>query len=337
MLHTGQGHAHLKADLSVLGIGSLTSRSYKKREREVGVAVQSVCKESCTKSKEMERVECGKVDSDGDALVSVAYDWAWQKGGKARDSITGFGTIIGETTGKVLDYGVKSTRCRKCALSVDHSQSHDCRKNHSGSSKSMEPEIAVECFNDAPNYGIKYASYTGDEDTTTESHVKYRVSYDTTKKTDKNHATRTLGSRLYTSQKTVKGLTTTVINYILKLFTYCVSINQGKPDTIKQGLKSLVCDAFGNHSGFSSIWCGALKFEDSSKYVFKDLPGGKPLTDPNLRAAIESAIKPFQTKECFEKLSNCGSSQANECVHGMVGTKAPKIRQYGGSESFNSV
>ena len=76
MLHTGQGHAHLKADLSVLGIGSLTSRSYKKREREVGVAVESVCKESCTKSKEMERVECGKVDSDGDALVSVSYDGA---------------------------------------------------------------------------------------------------------------------------------------------------------------------------------------------------------------------------------------------------------------------
>ena len=35
-----------------------------------------------------------------------------------RDSITGFGTIIGETTGKVLDYGVKSTRCRKCELSL---------------------------------------------------------------------------------------------------------------------------------------------------------------------------------------------------------------------------
>ena len=32
---------------------------------------------------------------------------------KAQDSITVFGTIIGETTGKVLDYGVKSTCCRK--------------------------------------------------------------------------------------------------------------------------------------------------------------------------------------------------------------------------------
>ena len=42
MLHTGQGHTHLKADLSVLGTGSLTSRSYKKRERKVGVVVESI-------------------------------------------------------------------------------------------------------------------------------------------------------------------------------------------------------------------------------------------------------------------------------------------------------
>ena len=30
MLHTGQGHSHLNADLSILGIGSLSSRTYKK-------------------------------------------------------------------------------------------------------------------------------------------------------------------------------------------------------------------------------------------------------------------------------------------------------------------
>lgn len=63
----------------------------------------------------------------------------------------------------------------------------------------MEPEIAVVCFNDAPNHGIKYSSYTGDEDATTESHIKYRVNYETAKKTDKNHARRTLGSRLYSA------------------------------------------------------------------------------------------------------------------------------------------
>ena len=257
------------------------------------------------------------------------------KAGKARDSITGFGTIIGESTGKVLDFRVKSTRCRKCDCAVSDSTTsyHDCRRNHSGSSKSMEPEIAVVCFNNAPNHGIKYSSYTGDEDATTESHIKYRVNYDTAKKTDKNHATRTLGSRLYGAQNTVKGLTFVVINYILKLFSYCVLQNQGKPEKLKQGMKSLVCHAFGEHGECDATWCGALK--DPSNYQYKDLPGGKQLSDDNLRAAIENAIKPFQTDEWCEKLANCGSSQANECVNGVVATKAPKIRHYGSSESLN--
>ena len=248
MIHTGQGHSHLKADLSILGVGAMTSATFKAREREVGSAIESVCQESCARYRAKEKAESNMVDSNGDALISVAYDGAWQKRGKARDSITGFGTVIGESTGKVLDYGVRSTRCRKCEIAgKSNAVSHNCRKNHSGSSKSMEPEIAVACFNNATNHGLKYSSYTGDEDATTESHVKCRVNYETAKKTDKNHATRTLGSRLYSAQKTVKGLTSVIINYFLKLFAYCISTKQGESAKIKQGLNSLVCHAFGDH------------------------------------------------------------------------------------------
>ena len=109
MLHTGQGHMHLNADLSILGIGSITSPTFKKREREIGVAVESFCRESCAQFREKERVECRMVDNDGDALISVVYERS-----KAQNSSTGFGTIIGESSGKVLDYGIKSTWCRKC-------------------------------------------------------------------------------------------------------------------------------------------------------------------------------------------------------------------------------
>lgn len=209
MLHTGQGHTHLNADLSVMGIGSISSKTYKKREREVGTALEAVSKKSCHEWKEKEKACDLHVDSEGDSLLCVSYDGAWQKRGKARDSTTGFGTVIGQNTRKVLDYGIKTTRCRTCeaadAKGQEHPNSHDCRKNHTGSSKSMECEIAVECFNAAKERGMKYSSYVADEDTTTESHIKYRVDYSTEKKTDRNHATRTLGSRLYQSQKHVKG------------------------------------------------------------------------------------------------------------------------------------
>ena len=41
-----------------------------------------------------ENAECDMVDSNKDALISVVYDGAWQKHGKAQDSITGFGEVI---------------------------------------------------------------------------------------------------------------------------------------------------------------------------------------------------------------------------------------------------
>ena len=110
MIHTGQGHSHLKADLSILRVGAMTSATFKAREREVGSAIESVCQESCARYRAKEKAESDIVDSNGDALISVAYDGACQKRGKARDSITGFGTVIGESTRKVLDYGVRSTQ-----------------------------------------------------------------------------------------------------------------------------------------------------------------------------------------------------------------------------------
>lgn len=44
-------------------------------------------------------------------------------------------------------------------------------------------------------------------------------------------------------------------------------------------------------------------------------------------------MKPFLTEEAAKKLAPCGSSQQNECVNSSIGTKAPKICHYGGSES----
>lgn len=47
--------------------------------------------------------------------------------------------------------------------------------------------------------------------------------------------------------KTVKGLTSVIMNYFLKLFAYCISTKQGESEKVKHGLNSLVCHAFGDH------------------------------------------------------------------------------------------
>ena len=184
-------HSHLKADLSILGVGEMTGATFKAREHEVGAAIESVCQESCAHYRTKEKAESDMVDSNRDALISVVYDGAWQKHGKAQDSITGFGKVFGESTGKVHDYGIRSTRCRKCENAGEsNAKLHNCRKDYSGSSKSIEPGIAVAHFNNGTNHGSKYSSYPGDEDGTTESHVKCQVDYETAKKIDKNHVTK---------------------------------------------------------------------------------------------------------------------------------------------------
>ena len=43
-------------------------------------------------------------------------------------------------------------------------------------------------------------------------------------------------------------------------------------------------------------------------------------------------MKPFLTAEAAKKLAPCGSSQRNECVDSLIGTKAPNVRHYTGSE-----
>ena len=81
MIHSGQGHSHLKTALSILRVGAMTSATFKAREREVGPAIESVCQERCARYRTKEKAETDMVDSNGDALISVAYDGAWQKRG----------------------------------------------------------------------------------------------------------------------------------------------------------------------------------------------------------------------------------------------------------------
>ena len=237
MILTGL-HSHLKANLSILGVGEMTGATFKAREHEVGAAIESVCQESCAHYRAKEKVEYDMVDSNRDALISVVYDGAWQKQGKAQDSITGFGKVIGESTGKVHDYGIRSTR-RKCENAGEsNAELHNCRKDHSGSSKSIEPGIAVACFNNVTNHGSKYSSYTGDEDGTTESHVKCEINYETAKKIDKNHATKLHLSLLVI----LNFLSLTPFNIVFyRSFKWIVPVVYQKPEPLEDSAKYWQC------------------------------------------------------------------------------------------------
>ena len=82
----------------------------------------------------------------------------------------------------------------------------------------MESNVAVELFTDAVNHQVSYATYVGDEDSTTESRLATLVPYNIKKWSDINHASRTLGSRLYAMKTKVKGLNSTIITLSKKFY-----------------------------------------------------------------------------------------------------------------------
>jgi DNA polymerase III epsilon subunit-like protein len=270
--------------------------------------------------------------------ISVSYDMGWQKRGKGFNSNTGQGAVMGLDTGKVIDYTTKTNTCRICEHAAkNHAQPriHDCRKNHTGSSKSMEPLSAVELFQNATNYNMKYSTYTGD-DSTTECYVHEQVSYGIEKYSDIIHIKRSLTTRLYNLSKSntfvnCSSLSQKVINYLVKCFS--ISVNQGKGDSksIQTSLKSIVPHAFGNHDTCSDEWCGYK--QDPIEYRHTHLPYGKDLHGDCLYNALVELFSQYYSDAVVEKLAPVANSQRNESLNSVVGSKAPKIRFYGGSES----
>ena len=72
---------------------------------------------------------------------------------------------------------------------------------------------------------------------------------------------------------------------------------------------------------------------DPSNYKHGDLPYGKDLHGDDLKTALEKLFDEYCTDIVINKLAPAANSQRNEALNSVVGSKNPKIRYYGGSES----
>ena len=95
----------------------------------------------------------------------------------------------------------------------------------------MEPAAAVELFNRAPDQSVKFSVYTGDDDSTTEEHMREKVTNEVEKNSDIIHMKRSLTTRLYNLSQNEKfdncsPLSQKVINYLVKCFSYCYCSKQ---------------------------------------------------------------------------------------------------------------
>ena len=342
-LHAGIGQTHINNVLSTLNAPTLNSVTFKLGEREVGKAIEKTTRSSCLDclTKEKEQALKNGIQSDENNLVPIpcSFDMGWQKRGKGHNSPTGHAAVMSLSSGKVLDYTTRTKCCRFCDSAKARGQTpkaHDCRKNHTASSKAMEPTAAVVLFNNAPNHAVKFSSYTGDDDSTTEAHIREKVTYGVEKFRDIVHIKRSLTTRLYNLSQSGRiencsPLSQKVINYLVKCFSYSITQNKGNSKEIQATIRCIIPHAFGDHSNCATSWCGYT--EDPDTYKHKDLPYGKDLHGDKLRSALENIFNDYCTDTVAEKLAPMTNSQRNEALNSVVGFKNPKIRFYGGSES----
>lgn len=155
----------------------------------------------------------GECDVATPMMDQFKYDMGWQKrgAGRAYDSKSGVGTMIGILTGKVCGFGVRSKDCRKCSYHNNKGQvppDQKCSKNWNGSSKSMEPDVAAEVvMKIEQNENVQGGVLLMDYETTTASKLCETLNHSFVKWRDINHTRKHLGNSLYALQKTNKKKT----------------------------------------------------------------------------------------------------------------------------------
>ena len=192
----------------------------------------------------------------------------------------------------------------------------------------MGVELSLEC---SSKHNAEVKLLVGDDDSATIKRVKEQVAHHVEKWSDINHAEKSFTSHLYAIQSQFKGqLSAKVIEYFSKCFGYALVQNRNNTEGLKKNLKAIVPHAFGKHDQHCSIsWCGFLK--DPLSFRHSSLPHGKDLQGEKLEEELEKVMANFVKNA--DKLAPLGSSQANESLNNTIGSKAPKIRHYGASES----
>ena len=118
-----------------MNVPTMNHNLCKRREREVGNALEKVATDSCKFNLNLEKKIAEKSSSlSSDYLpgVAVSYDMGWQKRRRGHNSATCHGAAMGLATGKSLSYSTRCKMCRVCSHNklTGKEKKHDCRKNH---------------------------------------------------------------------------------------------------------------------------------------------------------------------------------------------------------------
>lgn len=230
--------------------------------------------------------------------------------------------MISNKTGKIVAFDARIKSCRKCTYYNNRGQQsplHDCVKNWDGSSKAMEADVGASLVKEVEKNNIQVDVMIMDDDCTTMARINSSVSHKITKWSDLNHTKKHLGNNLYSLQKKHKCLTSKVIRYFQKCFSYAVSQNKENPRALEKALQQIVPHAFGDHSCCDN-WCEYSSNPETYKH--KATPYGRDLVGDELKSDLQNVFDVFIRN--VYKIAPGASTKDVESFNNLVSSKAPK-------------
>lgn len=151
------------------------------------------------------------------------------------------------------------------------------------------------------------------------------------KRSDKNHTANGVKNVLHKIDKQKdpkKEMTSEVINYIHKCFTYAMSQNRGNSKMMATAIRNMPYHIYNHHNNCGD-WCGYIKNKENYEHS-------------TIIAGLKSLFLFDDMKEIFNKLVNNAntfaagaSTQANKSLNNILSKKAPKGTLYGTAESYD--
>ena len=190
--------------------------------KKVGKAIEVVSDESCQTASGLEKARSKKTDADHKAKINVQYDMCWGKRGRAMDSKTGFRSLIGKETGKVVAFGTRNISYRTCNIAEGEgkeTKSHHCCKNWTKSSKATEPDVDIELSRKVRKRDVFVSAIVTDNDSLTIKKCRDEKDPNLQKHADVGHTTKNLKALVKTISSRHQGVTQKVIGH--KMFHVC--------------------------------------------------------------------------------------------------------------------
>ncbi|XP_041968189.1 uncharacterized protein LOC121725361 [Aricia agestis] len=334
----GCGLTNLNELLTAMDLPNLKQKSYKRFYNDVfkwwEVAAETSMKEAAKEESAL-AIESGDVIDDIPSITVIA-DACWSKRSYRINysAASGAGAIIGLKTGKVLHMQVKNKYCIICARSLTKSQpppSHECTRNHAGSSSSMEQASIVEGFKTSvAKRNLIYSTLIADGDASTYKKILECRPYPNVqvqKIECSNHLLRNYCSKFIQLQKDTsipllerKLLTSERITRLRTAVRSAARFRNAQNNSLSEKIIKLRDDilnspkhVFGNHNSCESYYCEGEKRNEPNL-----VPELKSLFSKIVAHTTQIAL---HSKSLLWDVNNNRAEQFNSIVAKHVGGK----------------